>query len=67
MTLKIVYKVLIAAAYAFLFWFVFYYINPLCYNIFQQPAFVVTADFFWSKVNVPGGLAEYLQNLTPQS
>lgn len=66
MTLKIVYKVLIAAAYAFLFWFVFYYINPLCYNIFQQPAFVVTADFFWSKVNVPGGLAEYLQTFIDQ-
>ena len=66
MSLKIVYKVLVAAAYAFLFWFVFYYINPLCYNIFQQPAFVLTTEFFWSKVNVPGGLADYLQTFIDQ-
>ncbi|MBR5168835.1 MAG: hypothetical protein IKW86_12320 [Salinivirgaceae bacterium] len=66
MSLKIVYKALIAAAYAFLFWFVFYVINPLCYNIFQQQAFVLTADFFWTTVKVPGGLAEYLSLFVEQ-
>ena len=66
MSLKIVYKAIVAAAYAFLFWFVIYVVNTLCYNIFQQPAFVLTPDFFWSTVSVPGGLAEYLSLFVDQ-
>ena len=56
----------VSVSYAFLTWFVYFVINPLCYNIFQQPAFVLTADFFWTKVSVPGGLAEYLQTFIDQ-
>ncbi len=56
----------IAVSYAVLAWFVYFVINPLCYNIFQQPAFVLTFDFFWSKVGVPGGLSEYMQTFIDQ-
>ncbi len=56
----------VALSYAILAWFVYFVINPLCYNIFQQPAFVLTADFFWTKVSVPGGLAEYFQTFIDQ-
>ena len=56
----------VAVSYAVLAWFVYFVINPLCYNIFQQPAFVLSTDFFWSKVNVPGGLSEYLQTFIDQ-
>ncbi|MBR5643206.1 MAG: hypothetical protein IKW77_03375 [Salinivirgaceae bacterium] len=56
----------VAVSYAVLAWFVFLVVNPLCYNIFQQPAFVLTADFFWSKVGVPGGLSDYLQTFIDQ-
>lgn len=66
MILKIISKVLVAAAYAFLFWFVFFVINPLCYSIFQQPAFVLTTDYFLSTINVPGGLSVYLQMFIDQ-
>ena len=56
----------VALSYAILAWFVYFVINPLCYNIFQQPAFVLTADFFWTKVSVPGGLADYFQTFIDQ-
>lgn len=56
----------VAVSYAVLAWFVFFVINPLSYSFFQQPAFVLTADFFWAKVGVPGGLAEYLQLFVDQ-
>lgn len=56
----------VTVSYAVLAWFVYFVINPLCYNIFQQPAFVLTADFFWSKVGVPGGLSDYLQTFIDQ-
>ncbi|MBR4620126.1 MAG: hypothetical protein IKO46_04010 [Salinivirgaceae bacterium] len=56
----------VAVSYAVLALFVYFVINPLCYNIFQQPAFVLTADFFCSKIKVPGGLSEYLQTFIDQ-
>lgn len=56
----------VAVSYAVLAWFVFFVINPLCYNIFQQSAFVLTADFFWSKIGEPGGLSEYFQTFIDQ-
>ncbi|MBO7143437.1 MAG: hypothetical protein J6W13_01235 [Salinivirgaceae bacterium] len=56
----------VAVSYAVLAWFVFFVINPLCYNIFQHPAFTLTADFFWSKVCDPGGLSEYFQTFIDQ-
>lgn len=56
----------VALSYAILAWFVYFVVNPLCYNIFQQPAFVLTADFFWTKVSAPGGLAEYFQTFIDQ-
>lgn len=66
MARKYISLILGAVPYLLLAFFVYSVINPLCYNIFQQPAFVMTADFFWSKVNVPGGLAEYLQTFIDQ-
>ena len=56
----------VAISYAVLAWFIYFVINPLCYNIFQQPSFVLTADYFWSTVAAPGGLAEYLQMFITQ-
>ena len=56
----------VAVSYALLAWFVYSVINPLCYNIFQQPAFVLTTDYFWSTVNEVGGLSEYLQMFIDQ-
>ena len=66
MARKYISLILVAVPYLLLAFFVLWVINPLCYNIFQQPAFVVTTDFFWSKVNMPGGLAEYLQTFIDQ-
>ena len=66
MARKYISLILVAVPYLLLAFFVYSVINPLCYNIFQQPAFVMTADFFWSKVNVPGGFAEYLQTFIDQ-
>ena len=63
---KPVFLIPVSLSYAVLAWFVYFVVNPLCYNIFQQPAFVLTSDFFWSKVNAPGGLAEYLQMFIDQ-
>lgn len=56
----------VAVSYALLAWFVYSVINPLCYNIFQHPAFVLTTDYFWSTVNEVGGLSEYLQMFIDQ-
>ena len=58
---KPIFLIPVALSYAILAWLVYFVVNPLCYNIFQQPAFVLTSDFFWSKANVAGGLAYYLQ------
>jgi len=66
MSIKITYKALPIVAYAFLFYFLYFIINPLCYNIFQQPAFVVTANFFQTTIAKPGGLAEYLSIFVEQ-
>jgi len=66
MSLKVIYKAIVAIGYVALFCFVFFVINPLCYNIFQQPAFVLTSDFFWSKVCAPGGLSEYISLFVEQ-
>ena len=56
----------VAMSYAVLAWFVYFVVNPLCYNIFQQPAFVLTSDFFWTEVSMPGGLSYYLQMFIDQ-
>ena len=66
MTRKLVGLILVVIPYLLLAYFVFWVINPLSYSFFQQPAFVLTADFFWTKVGVPGGLAEYLQLFVDQ-
>lgn len=66
MARKYVSLTLVALPYLLLALFVYCVINPLCYNIFQQPAFVLTTDYFMSMVNVPGGLAEYLQMFIDQ-
>ena len=51
---KPVFMIPVALSYAILAWLVYFVVNPLCYNIFQQPAFVLTSEFFWTKVNMPG-------------
>ncbi len=66
MTRKLVGLILVAIPYLLLAYFVFFVINPLSYSFFQQPAFVITSDFLWTKVGVPGGLAEYLQLFVDQ-
>ena len=66
MTRKLVGLILVAIPYLLLAYFVFWVINPLSYSFFQQPAFVLTSDFLWTKVGVPGGLAEYLQLFVDQ-
>lgn len=58
---KPIFLIPVAISYAILALLVYFVVNPLCYSIFQQPAFVLTSEFFWSKVNEPGGLAYYLQ------
>ena len=63
---KPVFMIPVALSYAILAWLVYFVVNPLCYNIFQQPAFVLTSEFFWTKVNMPGGLAYYLQMFIDQ-
>lgn len=63
---KPVFLIPVSLSYAVLAWFVYFVVNPLCYNIFQQPAFVLTSDYFWSVANTPGGLSEYLQMFIDQ-
>lgn len=66
MARKLVNLILVAAAYLSLAFFVYYVINPLCYSVFQHPAFVVTTDFFLSKIGAVGGLSDYLQTFIDQ-
>ena len=63
---KPIFLIPVALSYAIIAWLVFFVVNPLCYSIFQHPAFVLTSDFFGSKVNMPGGLAYYLQMFIDQ-
>lgn len=57
---KSVYWTLVAVTYALLLCYIYFIIDPRCYNIFQQPGFVLTSEFFWTHVVDPGGLAVYL-------
>lgn len=57
---KSIYWTLVAVAYALLLCYVYFVIDPRCYNIFQQPGFVLTSEFFSTHVVDPGGLAVYL-------
>lgn len=57
---KSIFWSLVAIVYATLFCFVFFIINTRCYHIFQQQSFWLTSDFFWSKVQNPGGFALYV-------
>ncbi|MBO7496620.1 MAG: hypothetical protein J6T98_08695 [Salinivirgaceae bacterium] len=63
---KPIFLIPVSLSYAILAWFVYFVINPLCYNIFQQPAFVLTTEFFCKKMSAIGGLAEYLQTFIDQ-
>lgn len=66
MARKPVNLILVTAVYLSLAFFVYFVINPLCYSVFKHPAFVVTADFFLSKISTTGGLADYLQTFIDQ-
>lgn len=66
MARKLVNLIMLTAAYLSLAFFVYYAINPLCYSFFQHPAFVVTTDFFYSKIGAIGGLSDYLQTFIDQ-
>lgn len=57
---KSVFWTLVAIAYVLLFCFVFFVIDTRCYHIFQQQSFLLTSDFFLSKVHTPGGMGMYL-------
>lgn len=57
---KSIYRTIVAVAYMLLFGFVYFFIDPRCYNIFQQPGFVLTSEFFIDHFVQPGGLAVYL-------
>lgn len=57
---KSVFWTLVAIAYVLLFCLLFFVIDPRCYHIFQQQSFLLTSDFFLSKVHTPGGMGMYL-------
>lgn len=57
---KSIYWTLVALVYLLLFGFVYFIVDPRCYNIFQQPGFALTSEFFMGYFVEPGGLAIYL-------
>lgn len=56
----------IAAVYLALFVYVFFKIDPSLFDYYQNPSFVLDAQYFTDIVKVPGGMAYYLSQFVEQ-